>query len=240
MNSLDRTSRGEVTIPPVRTLTFGVEKRRPPHAGYLLKRPVDVVLAVLGVCALLPVCLVTTFLVWLGDRGPVFVRQERVGLRGIRFSVLKFRTMYARHHTDVHRQAASNDSRITPVGRVLRAAALDEIPQLLNVLRGDMSVVGPRALLPHEIEVDSRARYERIEDVPNYHARISVLPGLTGLAQVLAPRDISRQKKFKYDALYVRKMSLWLDVRLISVSILISLTGRWPRRGRPSVHRRRR
>jgi len=72
--------------------------------------------------------------------------------------------------------------------------------------------------------------------VPNYHVRISVPPGLTGLAQVYAPRDISRQKKFKYDALYVRKLSLWLDLRLIAVSVFISLTGRWPRRGRPERH----
>jgi len=210
-----------------------------PPPGYVLKRPLESALAFAGLLLLLPVCLVVALLVWLDDRGPVFIRQVRVGRFGMPFGVLKFRTMHHRGPAAVHRQATVNDSRITRVGRILRATALDEIPQLVNVMQGEMSFVGPRALLPREIEVDpqSRARYHRIEDIPNYHVRISVRPGLTGLAQVYAPRDISRQKKFKYDALYARKMNLWLDLRLIAVSIFISLTGRWPWRGRPERHR---
>lgn len=202
-------------------------------AGYALKRALDVCLAVIGLLALLPVGLLVALLVWLEDRGPVFIHQVRVGRFGIPFRVTKFRTMRVQHPTAVHRQATAQDSRISKVGGVLRAMALDEVPQLLNVLAGEMSFVGPRALLPREIEVDPRSRYHRIEDVPNYHVRISVRPGLTGLAQVYAPRDISRQKKFKYDALYVHKMHPWLDGRLIVLSIFISVTGRWPRRGRP-------
>jgi len=201
--------------------------------GYVLKRPLDVLLSILGLALLAPVCILIALAVWVEDRGPVFIRQVRVGQGGVPFSVLKFRTMYNHSHCGVHRQATANDSRITRVGRVLRATALDEIPQLLNVLRGEMSFVGPRALLPREIEVDPRSRYRQIEEVPNYHVRIAVRPGLTGLAQIYAPRDISRQKKFKYDALYVRRMSLWLDLRLILASVFISLAGRWPRRGRP-------
>ncbi len=205
---------------------------------YAMKRPVEFVLALIGLILLLPVCLVVAFLVWAGDRGPVFIHQVRVGRHGVPFRVIKFRTMHSHAPGRVHRQATVNDSRITSVGRILRAAALDEIPQLLNIVRGDMSFVGPRALLPQEIEVDPRSRrYHRIEDVPNYHVRISVRPGLTGLAQVYAPRDISRQRKFKYDALYVRRMSLGLDLRLFALSVFISLTGRWPRRGRPVWHR---
>ncbi len=205
---------------------------------YRLKWPLEAALAVVGLALLLPLCLLIALLVWLEDRGPVFVHQIRVGRLGVPFNVIKFRTMRPERVPGVHRQATANDSRITRVGRLLRAMALDEIPQLLNVIRGEMSFVGPRALLPREIEVDPRSRYHRIEDVPNYHVRISVRPGLTGLAQVYAPRDISRQKKFKYDALYVRRMSLWLDLRLIALSIFISLTGRWPRRGRPQWQRR--
>lgn len=213
----------------------------PAFAGsraYLLKRPLEAVLALVGLIALLPVCLLVAAMIWLDDRGPVFVHQVRVGQFGIPFRVIKFRTMRPETSPAVHRQATANDSRITRVGRFLRAMALDEIPQLLNVVRGDMAFVGPRALLPREIEVDPRSRYHRIEDVPNYHVRISVRPGLTGLAQIYAPRDISRQKKFKYDALYVRRMSLALDLRLIALSIFISLTGRWPWRGRPQWQRR--
>ncbi len=205
---------------------------------YALKRPVEAVLAAAGLLLLLPVCFVIALCVWLEDRQPIFVRQTRVGRDGIPFDVIKFRTMHAQVPPGVHRQATASDSRITRVGRVLRAMALDEIPQLLNVIRGEMSFVGPRALLPREIEVDPRSHYHHIEDVPNYHIRISVRPGLTGLAQIYAPRDISRQKKFKYDALYVQKISLWLDLRLIALSIFISLTGRWPRRGRPIWQRR--
>lgn len=206
--------------------------------GYLLKWPLEAALAMAGLLILLPACLVVAAAIWLDDRGPVFVRQTRVGRGGAPFGVIKFRTMHPLVHRRIQRQATATDNRITRAGRVLRATALDEIPQLLNVLRGDMSFVGPRALLPQEIEVDPRSRYRRVEDVPNYHVRISVTPGLTGLAQVYAPRDISRQKKFKYDALYVRRMSLWLDLRLIALSIFISLTGRWPRRGRHAWQRR--
>jgi lipopolysaccharide/colanic/teichoic acid biosynthesis glycosyltransferase len=210
----------------------------PAKPAYLVKWPLEAALASAGLLILLPACLVIVAAIWLDDRGSVFVRQTRVGRSGVPFGVIKFRTMHPVVQLDIHRQATVTDNRITRVGRVLRATALDEIPQLLNVVRGEMSFVGPRALLPQEIEVDPRSRYHRIEDVPNYHVRTSVTPGLTGLAQVYAPRDISRQKKFKYDALYVRRMSLWLDLRLIALSIFISLTGRWPRRGRAVWQRR--
>jgi lipopolysaccharide/colanic/teichoic acid biosynthesis glycosyltransferase len=206
--------------------------------GYALKWPLEAALAGVGLVVLLPVCLLIAAAIWLDDRRPIFIRQIRVGRGGVPFGVIKFRTMHPVVHRDVHRQATVIDNRITRVGGLLRATALDEIPQLLNVVRGEMSFVGPRALLPQEIEVDPRSRYHRIEDVPNYHVRIVVTPGLTGLAQVYAPRDISRQRKFKYDALYVRRMSLWLDLRLIALSIFISLTGRWPRRGRHAWQRR--
>jgi lipopolysaccharide/colanic/teichoic acid biosynthesis glycosyltransferase len=207
-------------------------------SGYALKWPLEAALAVIGLAALAPVCVLVALAVWLEDRGAVLIRQTRVGRGGVPFHVIKFRTMRPFVHVDMQRQATVTDTRITRVGRVLRAMALDEIPQLLNVVRGDMSFVGPRALLPQEIEVDPRSHYHRIEEVPNYHVRISVTPGLTGLAQVYAPRDISRQRKFKYDALYVHRMSLWLDLRLIVLSIFISVTGRWPRRGRHAWQRR--
>jgi lipopolysaccharide/colanic/teichoic acid biosynthesis glycosyltransferase len=204
----------------------------PAKPGYALKWPLEAALAVIGLVVLSPVCAMVAAAIWLDDHGAIFIRQTRVGRAGVPFGVIKFRTMHPVVHLDVQRQATVTDNRITRVGRVLRATALDEIPQLLNVVRGEMSFVGPRALLPQEIEVDPRSQYHRIEDVPNYHIRVSVTPGLTGLAQVYAPRDISRQRKFKYDALYVRRMSLWLDLKLIVLSIVISLTGRWPRRGR--------
>jgi lipopolysaccharide/colanic/teichoic acid biosynthesis glycosyltransferase len=212
----------------------------PPAAavpGYPLRRPVEVMLAFLGISVIIPAAFLIAALIWLDDRGPVFVRQTRVGRGGRLFHLFKFRTMREPEAHDVPRQATTCDGRITRVGRLLRATALDEVPQLLNILRGEMSFVGPRALLPKEVEVDPKSRYHHIEEVPNYHVRTSVCPGLTGLAQVYARRDISRQKKFKYDALYVRRISPWLDMKLFATSVVISLTGRWPRRGR-SVRRR--
>jgi len=205
--------------------------------GYPLRRPVEVLLAFVGILVVLPASFLIAALIWLDDRGPVFVGQIRVGRDGRLFHLFKFRTMRVPEPHDVPRQATASDGRITRVGRLLRATALDEVPQLLNILRGEMSFVGPRALLPKEIEVDPKSRYHHIEEVPNYHVRTSVCPGLTGLAQVYASRDISRQKKFKYDALYVRRISPWLDMKLFATSVVISLTGRWPRRGR-SVRRR--
>jgi lipopolysaccharide/colanic/teichoic acid biosynthesis glycosyltransferase len=128
-------------------------------------------------------------------------------------------------------QATEADPRVTRVGRLMRATAMDELPQLWNILRGDMSFVGPRALRPGEIEAES-GRLVRLEDVPGFQHRIKVRPGLTGLAQIYAPRDVARRQKFRYDRLYVGKRSWLLDVRLILLSFWISVLGRWEARGK--------
>jgi lipopolysaccharide/colanic/teichoic acid biosynthesis glycosyltransferase len=109
---------------------------------------------------------------------------------------------------------------------------MDELPQLWNIFCGDMSFVGPRALRPGEIETKSDGLMERLEDVPGFAMRITVRPGLTGIAQVYAPRDLPRRQKFRYDHLYVRRRSWWLDARLILLSFWISVLGTWEARGR--------
>jgi lipopolysaccharide/colanic/teichoic acid biosynthesis glycosyltransferase len=109
---------------------------------------------------------------------------------------------------------------------------MDELPQLWNIFRGDMSFVGPRALRPGEIEVNGSGALERLEDVPGFADRCAVRPGLTGIAQVYAPRDVVRRRKFRYDRFYVRRQSLWFDVRLIVLSFWITFRGRWEHRGR--------
>jgi lipopolysaccharide/colanic/teichoic acid biosynthesis glycosyltransferase len=129
-------------------------------------------------------------------------------------------------------QAREGDPRVTRVGRLLRATALDELPQLWNILRGDMSFVGPRALLPQEIEVGATGQPIPLERIPGYEARHRVRPGLTGLAQVHAPRDLPRRHKFRLDRLYIERQSLWLDLRLIGLSFWITARGRWEHRGR--------
>jgi lipopolysaccharide/colanic/teichoic acid biosynthesis glycosyltransferase len=130
-------------------------------------------------------------------------------------------------------QATENDPRVTRVGRLLRATAMDELPQLWNIFRGDMSFVGPRALRPDELEVRGAAVLSvPLEAVSGFAERSTVRPGLTGLAQIYAPRDILRRHKFRYDRLYIRRQSFGLDVRLILLSFWISARGSWEARRR--------
>ena len=167
------------------------------------------------------------------DGGPVFFAQERVGLRGRHFNALKFRSMIVDAEAHVGpMQAGHEDPRVTRIGRLLRATAMDELPQLWNIWCGDMSFVGPRALRPGEIEVNGHGALERLEDVPGFDVRCSVTPGLTGVAQIYAPRDLLRRNKFRYDRLYIRRQSFWLDIRLILLSFWITLRGTWETRGR--------
>jgi lipopolysaccharide/colanic/teichoic acid biosynthesis glycosyltransferase len=197
-----------------------------------VKRALDIVLSGLGLLASAPL--------WAGlaaaikglDGGPVFFRQERVGKGGRVFTALKFRSMRPDAEAIVGAvQATENDPRVTSIGRFMRATAMDELPQLWNIFVGDMSFVGPRALRPGEIEAVGEALV-RLEDVPGYHQRIQVPPGLTGIAQIYAPRDLRRRHKFRYDRLYVRKQSWTLDARLILLSFWISFLGTWEARGR--------
>jgi lipopolysaccharide/colanic/teichoic acid biosynthesis glycosyltransferase len=128
-------------------------------------------------------------------------------------------------------QARDADSRITRVGRWLRATAMDELPQLWNIVRGDMSFVGPRALRPEEIEVNGVGEVVPLEKIPGYAERHRVTPGLTGLAQIYADRDIPRRNKFRYNILYIRRRSFGLDLRLLLLSVWITVRGAWERRG---------
>ena len=198
-----------------------------------MKRTFDILLAGIGLIVSAPLWPLIAAAIRIDSRGPVFYAQPRVGERGRTFMVLKFRSMIADAERHVGpKQADADDPRITRVGRVLRATAMDELPQLWNIFRGDMSFVGPRALRPGEIEVGSAGVMQRLEDVPGFATRIQVRPGLTGIAQVYAPRDVPRRHKFRYDRIYVRRRSWWLDVRLILVSFWISVHGTWEARGR--------
>ena len=129
-------------------------------------------------------------------------------------------------------QALENDPRVTTIGRLMRATAMDELPQLWNIFSGDMSFVGPRALRPGEIEVNGHGTIERLEQVPGFEARCAVRPGLTGVAQIYAPRDVVRRQKFRYDRLYIRRQSFILDIRLIMLSFWITFRGSWESRGK--------
>jgi lipopolysaccharide/colanic/teichoic acid biosynthesis glycosyltransferase/predicted protein tyrosine phosphatase len=197
------------------------------------KRAFDLLVAGLGLLASAPLWGLIALAVRLEDGGPVFYGQERVGRHGRRFRGLKFRSMVPDADRRFGpRQAGEADPRITRVGRWLRATAMDELPQLWNIVRGDMSFVGPRALMPAEIERNGDGEVVAVEAVAGAAERHLVRPGLTGLAQVYADRDVPRRHKFRYDRLYIRRQSLGLDLRLIALSFWITLRGTWEVRGR--------
>lgn len=199
----------------------------------MIKRLFDVTLAAVGLAVSSPLWLTIAAAIELEDGGPVFFPQPRVGRSGRVFRALKFRSMVpdAESRTGPV-QAAENDPRVTRVGRVLRATAMDELPQLWNILAGDMSFVGPRPLRPGEVEVRGDGRLVRLDEIPGYAERHRVRPGLTGLTQVYAPRDVSRQSKFRLDRLYLKRAGFWLDLRIIMLSFWITGRAQWETRER--------
>lgn len=197
-----------------------------------LKRPFDIVFSAFGLLMSSWLMALIWIAILIEDGFPCFLRQDRIGKDGRLFKSIKFRSMKKDLTKDekVNIQATENDPRVTRVGKILRKCAMDELPQLINILLGQMSFVGPRALLPVEIEVHSR-KPERICDIPGYERRVKVKPGLTGIAQIYAPRDLVRRNKFKYDLLYLRRLSFRRDLGLIANSFIITFHGTWEHRG---------
>jgi lipopolysaccharide/colanic/teichoic acid biosynthesis glycosyltransferase len=195
------------------------------------KRALDVALSGFGLLMSAPLWAIIAGAIKLDTHGPVFYGQARVGEAGRIFRVLKFRSMIVDAERDTGPMPADEDDpRVTRVGRVLRVTAMDELPQLWNIFRGDMSVVGPRALRPEEIDVDSAGRPVPLQAIPGFAARSAIPPGLTGIAQIYARRDVSRRQKFRFDRLYIRRQSMLLDVRLILLSFWITARGTWETR----------
>jgi len=122
-----------------------------------------------------------------------------------------------------------NDPRVTMTGRMLRATAMDELPTLINILKGDMSFVGPKPL-PFKVERRPSRPYSNIAQVPGYDTRSQIKPGLTGMAQVYAPKNIDHKERFHYDSIYIERMSFWLDLKLIFLSFWVTFRGRWENR----------
>ena len=176
------------------------------------KRAFDLVVgSLILTVAFVPMALIA-FLVKLDSGGPVLFRQHRVGLGGAVFPLLKFRSMRVQG-SETFRQATRHDARVTRIGRLIRATSLDELPQLLNVMRGDMSLIGPR---PHPAELDL-IYGTRVAD---YAARWTVRPGLTGLAQISGARGETptvdhMARRVGFDLQYIRAASLWMDLRIL-------------------------
>jgi len=168
-----------------------------------IKRIFDLVAAILGLAILSPILLAVAVLVALFNGWPVFFRQQRPGYKGQLFHIYKFRTMTDARDGDGN--LLPDSARLTPLGRFLRASSLDEFPEFFNILRGEMSFVGPRPLL-----VQYLTRYS-----PEQARRHDVLPGLTGLAQVNGRNALSWEEKFSLDVWYVDHWSFWLDIKII-------------------------
>jgi len=194
--------------------------------GGSYKRPFDLALLCFAHILFLPlwvtVWTVIPILIWLEDRKPVFYRQLRAGKDGKPFVVIKFRTMVVDAEKLGPTWTTDNDPRITRVGRILRRTALDELPEVLSIWKGDMSFVGPRAL-----GVEEENSLEEL--IPGFEIRLQIRPGLTGLAQVYNNTDDSHEK-YRYDMEYLQNLSPMLDVRLILLSVWNTIVARWDHR----------
>jgi exopolysaccharide biosynthesis polyprenyl glycosylphosphotransferase len=184
-----------------------------------LKRLIDLTLAVVFLLLTSPLMLLTALLIKLEGFGPLFFMQERVGQNGKVFKIIKFRTMIDGAENCGPRWTANNDPRITKVGRIIRKLRLDELPQLINILKGEMSFIGPRPL----------AHCSSMESIPYYNYRILVKPGITGWAQVMFPDGLtvdSTPEKVKYDLYYIKNIGFLLDLAILLKTIRIVAFGR--------------
>lgn len=193
-----------------------VEEPQSDRAGGWMKRAFDLLAASIVVFVLSPLLIATALIIWLQDRGPIFYRQTRVGIRGNEFKMVKFRSMVVnaealRAELDAHNETdgvlfkITNDPRITRFGRFIRKYSIDELPQLINVFKGEMSLVGPRPLLPADVE-----KYEK-----DTHRRMLVRPGMTGLWQVSGRSDLSWAESVRLDLYYVDNWSMVIDLVII-------------------------
>ena len=180
-----------------------------------VKRMLDIVLCLIAMIPALPIMLIIALAIKLEDGGPVFYKQRRATIDGEEFDILKFRSMIVdAEKSGMSIPATGKDPRITKVGNVIRALRVDELPQILNILKGDMSIVGPR---PERLEHVK----EYTKDIPEFEYRLKVKGGLTGYAQIYGKYNTSAYDKLRMDLLYIENYSLFLDVKLILTTIRI-------------------
>ena len=196
-------------------IVYGLHQVSPQHARPTLSRVIDLVVAAAMLLLLAPLLLITAVLVRLDSPGPVFFRQKRIGLHGGAFTIFKFRTMGVQHCGSGVSPSESSDPRITRVGRWLRKTSIDELPQLWNVLRGDMALVGPRPEMPFIVE-----KY-----TPTQRARLDALPGVTGVWQLSADRCRPIHENVHYDLYYLRHRSPFFDMAILLHTIFFAMRG---------------
>lgn len=227
-------ARGAIPMPAAiavtRTAGFNdIELAVPAKAAFLAqKRCLDVTVAVLALAVLSPLLLGISLAIALTSKGPILFRQKRLGRDNIPFTLIKFRSMYVdRQDLSGIAHTVERDPRVTKIGRLIRPSYLDELPQLLNVLKGDMSIVGPRAQV-----MGMRAVGRPYEDlVPSYRARHAVRPGITGLAQVRGLRGEIKDAdhavaRVDADLEYIRTANLWLDLKILALTVPSVILGR--------------
>ena len=192
---------------PVKGLTF--EQR-------VIKRIMDLVIAGFGLIVTSPIFLITALCIKLEDGGPVFYKQERATYAGKGFNVIKFRSMKVEDGS-IHKSVTKNDDRITRTGRIIRKFRIDELPQLINVIKSDMSIVGPRPEMVENVE-----KYTK--ELPEFAYRQRAKAGLTGMAQIYGKYNTSPKDKLIFDLTYINEYSVWLDIKLIFRTLLVLLT----------------
>ena len=207
-------------VQPRRPGIDGADRSSPPQVR-ASKRGFDFSFALLFLLALAPALLLIALLIKSSSRGAVFFRQKRYGAGGQLFEIWKFRTMYVSLGDQLGvKQTRENDPRVTPFGRFLRRTSLDELPQMINVLKGDMSLVGPRPHVPGMLA--GGLLYEEL--VPHYHQRHAVPPGITGLAQVSGFRGstedaVKATARIDHDLIYISTWSFWLDMKILVLTV---------------------
>ncbi|MCK4322687.1 sugar transferase [candidate division WOR-3 bacterium] len=225
MNTKNVDSRSDTLTDSKLIDWFSAPSRR--GIGRFIKRLFDIIFSGIGLIISFPIWVLSSVAIIMESGGPVFIWQKRVRKGGNVFRILKFRSMDKKAHIESPANHVGNrEEHITMIGRIIRATAMDELPQLISILLGDMSFVGPRPMHPEEPALNE-SKYQKLSDVPDFDKRCSMKPGLTGIAQVYAPKDLSIEKKVKYDLLYVKRQSFILDIKLILLSFWVTLKGRW-------------
>ena len=183
-----------------------------------IKRILGLLISIPSLLLIIPICLIACIFIVIESSGnPIYI-QERIGLNGQSFSIYKLRSMYQDAEKNGHKWASKNDTRITKVGRFIRKTRIDELPQIINVIKGEMSIIGPRPERPEFIN-------EFLKDIPNFNERLAVRPGITGWAQVNGGYELTPKDKLVYDIFYINHESIKLDFLILLKTIKVMVTG---------------
>lgn len=182
------------------------------------KRMVGLLISILFLILIIPICLIACFFIVIESSGNPIYMQERVGLNGQKFIMYKLRSMYLDAEKNGYQWAEKNDPRITKIGHFIRRTRIDEFPQIINIIKGEMSIIGPRPERPEFIN-------EFLKDIPNFNERLAVRPGITGWVQVNGGYELTPKDKLVYDIFYINHESIKLDFLILLKTIKVIFTG---------------